>query len=125
MSDISGLADAAQRYARVELGSELGREVRRLQRSLDDAGVDDVGADLIFRELDGQRFVQGDQRALGRGVRVLGACESGQGRHRAHQDDGAAPGLLQVRDAVLGHPEHALEIDGHNTVPLRAVRLED
>src|SRR5207244_11903024 len=51
VSDISGLADAAQRYARVELGSKRGREVRRLQRSLDDAGVDDVGADLIFREL--------------------------------------------------------------------------
>src|SRR5215472_2391494 len=29
-----------------------------------------------------------------------------------------------MRDAVLGHPEHALEIDAHDAVPLRTVRLQ-
>ena len=40
------------------------------------------------------------------------------------EDDGAAAGLLEMRDAVLGDPEHALEVDGHDAVPLRAVGLE-
>ena len=87
-------------------------------------GMDDVAADLVAGELDGQRLGQGDQRALGGGVGVLGAREAGERRHRAHVDDGAAAGALQMRDAVLGHPEHRLEVDRHDAVPPALVGLE-
>ena len=34
------------------------------------------------------------------------------------------PARLQVRDAVLGHPEHRLEVDGHHAVPPALVGLQ-
>src|SRR5215470_2700684 len=44
--DVAGLSDPAQRDAGLELGPQRVVEVRGLQRSLDDARVDDVGADV-------------------------------------------------------------------------------
>ena len=109
---------------RLELRPELVVEVGRLQRCLDDTRMDDIGPDLVPRELDGERLVERDEGALGRGIGVLGAGESRERRHRADEDDGPAARGLQVRDPVLGHPEHRLQIDGHHAVPLGAVRLQ-
>src|SRR5688500_3648717 len=50
--DLARPGDAAERNARLELAPDLVGEVRRLQRRVDDAGMDDVAADPVFRELD-------------------------------------------------------------------------
>src|SRR5215831_4598098 len=45
--DVPGLTDAPEGNRRLELRPELVVEVGRLQRGLDDAGVDDVRADAV------------------------------------------------------------------------------
>src|SRR5688572_1383462 len=70
VGDLPGLGDAAERDARLELLADGVGEIRRLQRSVHDAGMNDVAADLVLRELDGQRLRQRDERALGGGVGV-------------------------------------------------------
>src|SRR5256884_1802677 len=123
--DLARRRDAAERNARLELFAERIREVRRLERRVDDARVDDVAAHTVASELDGQRLRQRDQPALGRRVGVLGAGETDERRHRTHDDDRAAARAPQVRDSMLGHPEHGLEIDRHDAIPPPLVGLED
>src|SRR3990172_8495829 len=122
--DLPGVGDPAEGDAAPELTPQLLGQVRRLERRVHDPGVDDVAADPVLAELDRQRLGQGDQGALRGGVGVLGSGEADQGGDGAHVDDGAAAGLLQVRDAVLGDPEDRLEVDGHDAVPLAGVGLE-
>src|SRR2546425_10510933 len=64
--DLAGLGDAAQRDPGLELLPQRLGEIRRLQRRVDDAGMDDVAADPVLRELDGERFGQRDEAALRR-----------------------------------------------------------
>src|SRR5262245_12152937 len=46
--DLARLGDAADRDARLELLTKRVGEVRRLQRGVDDARVDDVAADAVL-----------------------------------------------------------------------------
>src|SRR2546426_25260 len=54
--DLAWRRDAAERNARLELFAERIREVRRLERRVDDARVDDVATHTVASELDGQRL---------------------------------------------------------------------
>src|SRR5205823_4986136 len=56
VGDLARPGDAAERDARLELLADRVGEIRRLQRRVDDAGVDHVAADLVLRELDGERL---------------------------------------------------------------------
>src|SRR5437762_1899563 len=58
--DLARLADAPERDARLELRAQLVGEVRRLERRVDDAGMDDVAPDAVAGELDRQRLVERD-----------------------------------------------------------------
>src|SRR5215467_10904329 len=54
VGDLARLRDAPERDSRLELLADRISQVRRLQRRVDDAWVDDVAADLVARELDRQ-----------------------------------------------------------------------
>src|SRR5438552_93753 len=99
-------------------------EVGSLERRVHDPRMNDVAPDPVLCELDRQRLGQRDERALGGGVRVLGACEADERRDRAHQDHRATAGAPELRDPVLRHPEGGLEVDGDHAVPRRLVRLQ-
>src|SRR5438067_1450435 len=75
VGDRARLRDAAERNAGLELLADGVGEIGRLQRRVDDAGMDHVAADLVPRELNRERLGERDQRALGGGVRVLRARE--------------------------------------------------
>src|SRR3954470_15670599 len=59
--NLARLRDAAERDARLELLADGVGQVRRLKRRVHDARMDDVAADLVARELDGERLRQRDQ----------------------------------------------------------------
>src|SRR6266403_4532774 len=117
VGDLTRLRDPSEWDAGLELLADRVGEVRGLERRVDDARVDHIAADLVAGELDRQRLGQRDQSALRRRISVLRPREAGQRRDRAHVDDRAPAGALQMRDPVLGHPEDRLQIDRHDAIP--------
>src|ERR1700704_5358269 len=71
VGDLARLRDPSERDPGLELLADRVGQIRRLERRVDDPGVDHVAADLVARELDRQRLGQRDQGTLRRGVRVL------------------------------------------------------
>src|SRR5438093_7550909 len=56
VGDLARSRDSTERNAPLEFLPERVGEIRRLERRVDDAGVDDVAAHAVPRELDGQRL---------------------------------------------------------------------
>ena len=81
--------------------------------------MDDVAPDVVPGELDRQGLGEGDEGALGRGVGVLGHGEPAECRDGANVDDGSAARSDQVGNAEFRDEEGALEVDGHDPVPVR------
>src|SRR5947208_1812163 len=100
--DLARRRDAAERNARLELFAERIREVRRLERRVDDARVDDVAAHTVASELDGQRLRQRDQPALGRRLVDVGDddARSFAGEEQAGLAPDAVAGPRDQRDLV-------------------------
>ena len=87
------------------------------QRRIYRARADRIHADIVHRQLHGQRFAEHDERGFGCaiGAAIAKRCQPGC---RGNVDDGAGAAGAQIGCSRTAHQHGAGEIDGQSALPI-------